>query len=215
MRLIFLGPPGAGKGTQAQKVADILKIAKISTGDILREAVRHGTPLGLEAKGFMDAGALVPDDVVIGMIRERMKEPDCQKGFILDGFPRTLEQAESLKKMLDENGVAIQRVLNFELPEEELVKRLSGRRSCPRCKAVYNLAFQRPKQEGVCDQCGSPLIQRSDDEPETIRKRFSVYEKQTSPLIHYYDRQGLLRNINASGGTDDVFQRVMKTIREQ
>jgi adenylate kinase len=213
MRLIFLGPPGAGKGTQAQKVEEIRYIPKISTGDILRDAVQRKTALGGKAQSFMSQGLLVPDEVVIGLIRDRLKEPECGKGFILDGFPRTIEQAKSLTEILDGDGVEIQKVLNFELTETEIVRRLSGRRSCPGCKAVYNLAFQKPKSQGLCDQCGAKLSQRNDDEPETIKKRFSVYLKQTQPLILFYERQGLLWNIDASGKVDDVFKRIMTAIQ--
>lgn len=214
MRLIFLGPPGVGKGTQAQRLSETYKVPKISTGDILREAVHKNTSLGVKAKSFIDAGMLVPDDVVIEIVRERLKEPDCPKGYIMDGFPRTIEQAEALGKMLRETGSVIQQVLNFQLSDEELVRRLSGRRSCPHCQTVYNLAFNPPKQEGVCDQCKSPLVQRSDDEPRTILKRLEVYQRQTRPLISYYEGQKLLTNINAAGSVEDVFKRVISAVQK-
>jgi len=214
MRLIFLGPPGVGKGTQAQRFSETYKVPKISTGDILREAVQKNTSLGAKAKSFIDAGMLVPDDVVIEMVREGLKEPDCQKGYIMDGFPRTIEQAEALEKMLKETGSIIQQVLNFQLSDEELVRRLSGRRSCPHCQTVYNLAFHPPKQEGACDQCKSLLVQRSDDEPQTILKRLEVYQRQTRPLISYYEGQKLLINISAAGSVEDVFKRVISAVQK-
>lgn len=214
MRLIFLGPPGVGKGTQAQRLSETYKVPKVSTGDILREAVHKNTPLGVKAKSFIDAGMLVPDDVVIEIVRERLEEPDCQKGYIMDGFPRTIEQAEALGKMLKETGSVIQQVLNFQLSDEELVRRLSGRRSCPHCQIVYNLASHPPKQEGVCDHCKSSLVQRSDDEPQTILKRLEVYRRQTKPLISYYEGRKLLANINAAGGVEDVFKRVIAAVQK-
>lgn len=214
MRLIFLGPPGVGKGTQAQRLSETYKVPKISTGDILREAVHKNTSLGVKAKSFIDAGMLVPDDVVIDIVRERLKEPDCQKGYIMDGFPRTIEQAEALGKMLKETGSVTQQVLNFQLSDEELVRRLSGRLSCPHCQAVYNLAFHPPKQEGSCDHCKSSLVQRSDDEPRTILKRLEVYRRRTKPLISYYEGQKLLTNINAAGGVEGVFNRVVTAVQK-
>jgi len=208
MRLIFLGPPGVGKGTQAQRLSAQQGIPKISTGDILREAVAKKTALGVQAKSFMDSGKLVPDEVVIGIIRERLKEADSQKGFILDGFPRTVPQAEALASMLRQDGRTIDRVLNFELADEELVRRLSGRRSCPNCQAVYHLEFSPPQKPDLCDQCGGRLIQRSDDQPETIRKRLEVYRSQTVPLIRFYEEQGLLIRIDGLGFPETVFQRI-------
>jgi adenylate kinase len=197
-----------GKGTQAQRLSAQRGIPKISTGDILREAVLKKTALGVQARSFMDSGKLVPDEVVIGIIRERMKEADSQKGFILDGFPRTVPQAQALASMLHQDGRTIDRVLNFELVDEELVRRLSGRRSCPNCQAVYHLEFSPPKKPDLCDRCGGNLIQRSDDQPETIRKRLEVYRSQTVPLIRFYDQQALLARIDGSGAPEAVFQRV-------
>jgi adenylate kinase len=208
VRLIFLGPPGVGKGTQAQRLSADCRIPKISTGDILREAVLKKTPLGLQAKSFMDGGKLVPDDVVIGIIRDRFKEPDCRDGFILDGFPRTVPQALALDSMLKQNRLGIDRVLNFELSDDALVRRLSGRRSCPDCRSVYHLEFNPPRQPGQCDQCGGKLVQRSDDQPETIRKRLDVYQSQTLPLIRTYEDQKLLTRIDGSGRPEEVYQRV-------
>lgn len=208
MRLIFIGPPGVGKGTQAQRLSAQWSIPKISTGDILREAVLKKTTLGVQAKSFMDSGRLVPDEVVIGIIRERLKETDSQKGFILDGFPRTVPQAHSLGSMVLQDGRTIDRVLNFELADDELVQRLSGRRGCPNCQAVYHLEFSPPLKPDVCDRCGGKLTQRSDDQPETIRKRLEIYRSQTFPLIRFYEEQGLLARIDGSGTPEAVFQRV-------
>jgi len=208
MRLIFLGPPGVGKGTQAQRLSAQRGIPKISTGDILREAVLKKTALGVQAKSFMDSGRLVPDEVVIGIIRERLKEADSQKGFVLDGFPRTVPQAQALASMLRQDDRTIDRVLNFELADDELELRLSGRRNCPNCQAVYHLKFNPPQKPGLCDRCGGKLIQRSDDQPETIRKRLEVYRSQTVPLIGFYEEQGLLARIDGSGDPEAVSQRV-------
>ncbi|HEY5595371.1 MAG TPA: adenylate kinase [Nitrospiria bacterium] len=208
MRLIFLGPPGVGKGTQAQRLSAEFRIPKISTGDILRVAVQKKTPLGLQAKSFMDSGKLVPDDVVIGIIRERLKESDCRAGFILDGFPRTVPQARALTSMLGQNQSGIDRVLNFELPDDELIRRLSGRRSCPNCQTVYHVEFNPAKKPDQCDRCGGGLIQRSDDQPETIRKRLEVYQSQTLPLIRFYEDQGVLTRIDGSGNPEAVYHRV-------
>lgn len=212
MRLIFLGPPGVGKGTQSQKLSEDLGVPKISTGDTLRDAVARKTPLGIQAKSFMDKGQLVPDDVVVGMVEERLKEDDCEKGYILDGFPRTTAQAEALSKILDKGGSGIDRVLDFTLPDDELVKRLSGRRSCPGCKEVFHLTFNPPAVEGKCDRCGSGLIQRDDDLPETIKKRLQVYREHAQKLIDYYGSQGVLKQIDGGGNPDDVFKRVRESI---
>ncbi|MBI3610645.1 MAG: adenylate kinase [Nitrospirae bacterium] len=212
MRLIFLGPPGVGKGTQAQKLSAQLRIPKISTGDILREAVSKKTALGLDARSFMESGKLVPDEVVIGIIRERMIEADCRKGFILDGFPRTEPQARALALMLNRDRPGLDRVLNFELSETELVRRLSGRRSCPNCQAVYHVELNPSRNPDRCDRCDGKLIQRSDDHPETIRKRLEVYQAQTLPLIRFYEGQGVLTRIDGSGSPDGVYQRVMSAV---
>jgi len=187
MNLILFGPPGAGKGTQGQLLAEKHGLKKISTGDLLREAVREGTPLGLEAKRFMDAGELVPDSVILGLVREYLGQDDGA-GFLLDGFPRTIPQAEGLDRMLTELRQPINAVLVLDVDDESLVKRLSGRRSCPNCGAVYNVYFDPPKQEGVCDRCGGRLVQRVDDDPATVRRRLQVYRDQTAPLIEYYQR---------------------------
>lgn len=209
MNLILLGPPGAGKGTQAQKIVEFYHIPQISTGDILRSAVKDGTPLGKEAKTFMDRGQLVPDQVVIGIIVERLGAPDCQSGFILDGFPRNISQADALQSLLEKMGKSIDHVINIEVDSEELVRRLTGRRTCKNCGAMFHILFQPPKEEGKCDRCGGPLYQRADDHEETIRNRLKEYEKQTAPLIDYYQKKKLLRSINGLGGADQIFERIL------
>ncbi len=211
MRLILLGPPGAGKGTQAERLVAKYQIPQISTGDILRAAVRDGTDLGKTAKSYMDSGGLVPDAVVIGIIEERLKEDDCANGYILDGFPRTVAQADALKNVLAGMGQAIDHVVSVEVPNEDLVERLSGRRSC-KCGAMYHVTFNPPKKEGVCDKCGGELFQRADDQEETIRSRLAVYEEQTAPLIAYYEKAGLLRRIDGVGSLDEIFGRIVEAI---
>jgi adenylate kinase len=201
-----------GKGTQAERLSAQRGIPKISTGDILREAVQKKTSLGVQAQSFMDSGKLVPDEVVIGIIRERLKEADSKEGFVLDGFPRTVPQAQALISMLRQDQRSIDRVLNFELADDELIRRLSGRRSCPNCQAVYHLEFSPPKKPELCDRCGGKLIQRSDDQPETIRKRLEVYRSQTWPLIRFYEEQGVLSRIEGSGPPEAVYQRVTAAI---
>lgn len=208
MRVVFLGAPGVGKGTQADRIAAQYGVLKISTGDLLREAVRNQTELGRQAKRYMDAGQLVPDSVVIGLVRDKLADASCAKGFILDGFPRTVPQAEELDKVLASQGVALDRVVNFEVPREEIVKRLSGRRSCPKCQAVYHDDFSPPRRHGLCDRCGEAVVQRSDDRPETIEARLRVYEEQTEPLIDYYKTQGLLSHLDGAGAVDAVNQRL-------
>jgi adenylate kinase len=189
MNFIFLGAPGAGKGTQAEVLAKTKKIPTISTGNIIREALKSGTEMGLRAKSFLESGKLVPDEVVIGIIRERLVRDDCKNGFILDGFPRTIPQAEALDKM----GIRIDKVIDIEVPEETILSRLSGRRVCEKCGASYHVKDKKPRKEGVCDLCGGTLIQRKDDEPETIKARLAVYHEQTEPLIDFYKKQGKLR----------------------
>ncbi len=207
MRLVFLGPPGVGKGTQAAKLTKEYGIPHIATGDILRTAISKKTPVGMEAKSYIDSGKLVPDDVIINIIRERLKESDTRGGYILDGFPRTIKQGEALSKMLDQNLDKIDRVIYFHLNEEELVKRIAGRSSCPSCQKVYNITHNPPKQEGICD-CGAALVQRKDDRPETVKERLAIYRNETSPLIQYYEDQGLLSKIEAGGTVDKVSEKV-------
>lgn len=188
MKLILLGAPGAGKGTQAEILSEHLHIPTISTGNIIREALKSGTEMGLKAKEYMDSGRLVPDDVVIGIIRDRLAEADCQNGFILDGFPRTIPQAEALDRM----GIAIDRVVDIEVADETITRRVSGRRVCPSCGFTYHLDYKKPKTDGVCDRCGDALVQRKDDQPETVRDRLKVYHDQTEPLKDYYKACGKL-----------------------
>ncbi|MBI1822012.1 MAG: adenylate kinase [Nitrospirae bacterium] len=204
-KLILLGPPGAGKGTQGQTLSAQYGIPKISTGDILREAVANQTPLGVKAKSFLDNGILVPDEVVNGLVRERLNQSDCrEKGFILDGFPRTIPQAETLKRILSELNLALDAVISFELKEADLVRRLSGRRSCPNCKMVFHLVFNLPQKPGVCDRCGNTLIHRDDDKEETIKTRFKEYQEKTAPLLNYYQSLELLYSVPGNGTIEDV-----------
>jgi len=208
LRLIMLGPPGAGKGTQAKRLAKRFAIPHISTGDMLRAAVRAGTPLGMKAKEYMDAGGLVPDEVIIGLVGERLKEDDCSNGFLLDGFPRTVAQAEAL----DVAGVVIDHVIDMEVPDEDVVVRLTGRRVCPSCNAVFHLTLSPPKKDGVCDNCGSNLIIRDDDKEDTVRNRLRVYHQSTAPLIAFYNGKGLLRRLSAVGAVDDVFNGILSLL---
>ena len=212
MRVVFLGAPGVGKGTQADRVATQYQVAKISTGDLLREAVRNQTTLGLEAKSYMDQGKLVPDAVVIGLVREKLAAPSCANGFVLDGFPRTVPQAEELGTVLTFQGVALDRVLNFQVSREDVVRRLSGRRSCPKCQATFHVDFAPPKEGGICDRCAEPLVQRSDDRRDAIEMRLKVYDEQTAPLVRYYDKQRLLSPVDASGAVDVVFQQLSQEL---
>ncbi|MCI0369840.1 MAG: adenylate kinase [candidate division NC10 bacterium] len=212
MRVILLGPPGAGKGTQAQRLTQKLGIPQVSTGDILRAAVAAGTPLGREAKATMDQGALVPDSVVIGIIRERLAAPDCARGYILDGFPRTAAQAEALGEMLQALGTPLTAVLSLTVDPEELVRRLGGRRTCGSCGAAYHLETAPPRRAGLCDRCGGGLLQRDDDREETIRKRLAVYREQTAPLVAYYRGRGLLREVDGRGDIDAIFTRICRLL---
>jgi len=212
MRLILLGAPGAGKGTQAKLLTGRLGIPQVSTGDILRQAVAHGTELGREAKSFMDRGALVPDEVVIGIIEERLRKPDCARGYILDGFPRTLLQAEALSGVLTSLHASMDRVLSVEVPEEDLVKRLTGRRVCRGCGNMYHVDTSPPRTAGRCDTCGDSLYQRDDDKEETIRHRLRVYKEQTQPLVTYYEGLGLLERIDGQGTVEEISQRVHRAL---
>ena len=212
MQLVFLGAPGVGKGTQADKVAAQYRIRKISTGDLLREAVRNQTTLGLEAKGYMDQGKLVPDSVVIGLVRAKLADPDYAKGFILDGFPRTVPQAEELGAVLNERGLRVDRVINFKVSREDIVKRLSGRRSCPKCQATYHVDFAPSKKGSLCDRCGEALIQRSDDQREAVETRLRVYEEQTAPLISFYEKKNMLSHLDGAGAVEAVYQNLTKVL---
>jgi len=212
MRVVFLGAPGVGKGTQADRIAAQYHVAKISNGDLLREAVRHQTTLGLEAKSYMDQGKLVPDAVVIGLVKEKLTDPSCAKGFVLDGFPRTVPQAEALGVVLASKGIALGRVVNFQVSREDIVRRLNGRRSCPKCQATFHVDFAPPKVDGICDRCGESLVQRSDDRREAIEMRLKVYDEQTAPLVRYYQERGLLFQLDGSGGVDVVFQHLSQEL---
>ena len=213
LRLILLGPPGAGKGTQAEKLADELKVAHISTGDILRQAVADGTRLGLEAKKVMEAGELVSDEIMLGIIRERLARDDAARGYVLDGYPRTLPQARSLQSLMDERSESPVVVVNIEVDREELVRRISGRRSCPNCKAVFNVHAQPPKKPDVCDACGQKLVQRADDEESTVRQRLAVYDRQTRPLLDYYGDRAA--NVDGLGTPQEVFDRVSSLVGQK
>ena len=210
MKLILLGAPGAGKGTQAEVICNALKIPAISTGNIIREALAQGTEMGLKAKSFMDAGQLVPDDVVIGIIKERLAKDDCANGFILDGFPRTIPQAEALDAM----GVIIDKVIDIEVPDEKIAARMSGRRVCKDCGSSYHLEYKAPKAEGVCDACDGELIQRKDDAPETVLDRLAVYHKQTEPLKDYYSKKGILRIVEGQEEIADTSALTLKALED-
>ncbi len=205
MRIVLLGAPGAGKGTQAKKLVEKYGIPQISTGDILRKAVADGTPLGKEAKSYMDKGELVPDSVVIGLVKEKLTGDDCKNGFILDGFPRNTAQAEVLDKVLEETNIPLQVALCVDVDMDILMKRLTGRRTCRQCGQMYNIYFSSPQKEGVCDKCGGELYQRDDDKEETIRRRLEVYEAQTAPLIEYYKNKGILKTVQGTGDIDEIF----------
>lgn len=208
MNLILLGAPGAGKGTQAEVISEKLGIPQISTGNILREAVKNGTEMGVKAKGFMESGALVPDEVVIGILKDRISEDDCKNGFILDGFPRTVPQAEALESM----GVNIDKVISLEVADETIQGRLSGRRVCEKCGASYHVEFNPPKTEGVCDKCGGAAVQRKDDAPETVIERLRTYHEQTAPLVDFYGNKGRLVKVQGQDEVKDTSELVLKAV---
>ena len=210
MKIIFLGAPGAGKGTQAEIVAEKYAIPTISTGNIIREAMKNGTEMGLKAKAFIEAGQLVPDEVVIGIIKERLAKGDCDNGFILDGFPRTIPQAEALDAM----GIIIDRVVDIEVPDEAIAERMTGRRVCPDCGASYHIVNKKPEKEGICDSCGAALVQRKDDAPETVADRLKVYHDQTEPLKGYYEKTGKLKIVEGLGSVADITARVLKALED-
>ena len=208
MKLILLGAPGAGKGTQAEILCKMLEIPTISTGNILRAAIKDGTPTGLRAKSFIDAGALVPDEVIIGIINERLAQPDCQNGYILDGVPRTIAQAEALEKA----GIQFDAVVSIEISEEEILSRMSGRRVCGACGSSYNVVAIPPRVEGICDNCGGKLIQRKDDTPETVRERLKVYHTETEPLVDFYAQRGLLRPVQSAPTKEGTTQAILAAL---
>lgn len=208
MRLVMLGPPGAGKGTQAKRLAERLSLPHVSTGDILRDAANAGTPLGLEAKRYMNDGRLVPDSVIVGLVEERLARPDAARGFILDGFPRTVGQAEALDAMLARHGTPLDAVVQIAVPREELVRRLAGRRVCAACGTMYHVSLGPPRRDGRCDSCDGELVQRDDDREETITRRMEVYERETAPLVARYRAAGLLREVSGTGARDEVLGRI-------
>lgn len=212
MKIIMLGAPGAGKGTQAKKIAELCKIPHISTGDIFRANIKEGTELGKKAKSYMDAGELVPDELVCDLVVDRIQQDDCTNGYILDGFPRTIPQAEALTNALNAIEQKLAHALNFDVPDENIIKRMAGRRSCVGCGATYHVEFNPPKVEGVCDVCGEELILRDDDKPETVTNRLNVYHKETQPLIDYYEKQGLVSTIDGTQSMDKVFDDIRKIL---
>lgn len=212
IRIVLMGPPGCGKGTQGKKLTERYGTPQLATGDMLRAAVHDGTPVGFEAKGYMEAGRLVPDEVIIGIMRERMAKGDCAGGYILDGFPRTIAQAEALGHLVDESGEKLLGAINLDVPDEEVVRRIAGRRQCRKCGENYHVMFKKPAKEGVCDLCGGELYQRADDNEETVRQRLETYKKQTEPLLSYYEGLGLLMNVSGMGGIDDIFERICSLI---
>jgi len=212
IRIILMGPPGCGKGTQGKMLKERYAIPQLSTGDMLRAAVSEGSEIGRRARSFMESGALVPDDVIIGIMKARLSRPDCGKGYVLDGFPRTVAQAEALDRMLSETKQGLMAAINLDVSDEEVVKRIAGRRQCEKCGQNFHAIFHRPRQEGVCDACRGPLIQRADDNEETVRTRLANYKRQTEPLLGYYEGKGLLANIKGVGTIDEIFRDVCSLI---
>ncbi len=205
MKIIMLGAPGAGKGTQAIKIAEKYGIPHVSTGDIFRANIKNNTPLGAEAKKYMDEGKLVPDELTVRILLDRVAQDDCKNGYVLDGFPRTIVQADVLKEELTKLGEKIDFAVNVDVPDENIIKRMSGRRSCPKCGATYHIEFIPPKTEGICDNCQSALVQRDDDKEETVKNRLNVYHEQTQPLIDYYEKEGVLKNVDGTKAMEEVF----------
>ena len=212
MKIIMLGAPGAGKGTQAKKIAAKYAIPHISTGDIFRANIKNNTELGQKAKTYMDKGELVPDELVVDLIMDRFKEADCANGYVLDGFPRTIPQAEALDRALSANGESVDYAINVEVPDENIINRMSGRRACVGCGATYHIQFNPTKVEGICDACGEKLILRDDDKPETVKNRLSVYHEQTQPLIDYYNKAGVLAEVDGTKDMEDVFKDIVNIL---
>ena len=208
----MLGAPGAGKGTQAKKIAEKYHIPHISTGDIFRANIKNGTELGMKAKSYMDQGQLVPDDVTIGMLLDRISQEDCAEGYVLDGFPRTIPQAESLTKALEERGESMDYAINVDVPDQAIVTRMAGRRACLACGATYHIVYNAPKKENVCDVCGEGLVLRDDDKPETVQKRLTVYHDQTKPLIDYYGKAGILVTVDGTQDLNKVFEDIVSVL---
>lgn len=213
MNLLIMGPPGAGKGTQAERMVKELNITHISTGDMFRAAIADGTEMGLKAKEYMDKGELVPDEVVIGMVKDRLQQDDCKAGFLLDGFPRTVAQAQALDVTLDELGIKLDAVINIEVPLDKLMARLTGRRVCKGCGASYHVLFNPPAEEGKCNSCGEELYQRSDDNEESVSTRLNAYMEKTQPLIDYYNEKGILKNINGDQDIDLVLKEILAAVK--
>lgn len=213
MNIVLMGLPGAGKGTQAALIVERLHIPHISTGDMFRQAVKEETSLGLKAKEYMDQGLLVPDEVTIGIVKDRLSQPDCKEGFLLDGFPRTVPQAEALDRTLHELDKELEHVIHIEVPVDVLIKRLTGRRICKSCGATYHLVYNPPKAEGVCDRCGGELYQRADDSEDTVSKRLEVNLAQTEPLLHYYREKGILKSLNGEQDIEEVFKMIEDILR--
>ena len=214
MKIIMLGAPGAGKGTQAKQIADKYKIPHISTGDIFRANIKNNTELGQKAKQYMDQGLLVPDELTCDLVMDRIKQDDCKNGFILDGFPRTIPQAEALDAALDKINEKMDYAINVDVPDENIVNRMGGRRCCLNCGATYHVVTIPTKVEGICDRCGSPVVLRDDDKPETVQKRLTVYHDQTQPLIDYYEKAGILKNVDGTVDMKDVFQAIVNILGE-
>lgn len=213
MKIVMLGAPGAGKGTQAVNIAKEFGIPHISTGDIFRANIKNETELGMKAKSYMDKGALVPDDITIGMLLDRIVDNDCKNGFVLDGFPRTIPQAESLKAALSLQDARIDHAVDIEVPDEVITKRMGGRRSCPKCGGTYHIVFNAPKKEGICDNCGTELVQRADDKPETVLERLKTYHEQTQPLIDFYKNEGVLTEVDGTKKPDEVLKDILEALR--
>lgn len=214
MKIIMLGAPGAGKGTQAKMIADKYGVPHVSTGDIFRANIKNGTELGMETKKYMDQGLLVPDELTVKILLDRVSQPDCKNGYVLDGFPRTIPQAEVLDKALAELGESIDYAIDVDVPDENIVKRMSGRRACVSCGATYHVVHVPPKKEGICDRCGSELILRDDDKPETVKNRLDVYHKQTQPLIDFYTKKGVLKTVDGTVDMQDVFKAIVAILGE-
>lgn len=214
MKIVMLGAPGAGKGTQAKMIAEKYQIPHISTGDIFRSNIKSGTELGIKAKSYMDKGELVPDEVTIGMLMDRINEDDCRNGYVLDGFPRTIPQAESLTKALESRKENIDYAINVDVPDESIIDRMSGRRACLSCGATFHTKFKQPRKENICDNCNAKLVLREDDKPETVKKRLEVYHTQTSPLIAYYDKEGILKTVDGTRSMTEVFDGIANLLGE-
>ena len=214
MKIIMLGAPGAGKGTQAKMIAEKYGIPHVSTGDIFRANIKNGTELGMEAKKYMDQGQLVPDELTVKILLDRVAQDDCKNGYVLDGFPRTIPQAESLTKALSERGEAVDYAVNVDVPDENIINRMSGRRACINCGATYHIVYNPSKKEGICDTCGQQLVLRDDDKPETVQKRLKVYHEQTQPLIDYYKKQNILKSVDGTQPMEKVFADIVAILGE-